>query len=322
MERRILMGIFFIFLGILFMDTVSAQLGGNLSFNDSEYATVSVNVSAKAMVDISPSVLSYNAVEPGEACGYDISNGLCNESSGNYWAIQIENIGSVNISKVWFNATYPTARPFGVGSNANTDAGNYVVLAKNTTTNEYWFINRVEYNETTTLYYIRDVDGNMPPNTSKYTYGRFRNGSNEYFWMIDKVSACNETPAPTFYIGSTAHSKTSTGSTDFTNSSGDIIAVSMSINNNQWAYADITTGPLSGLCVAIDSTCTRFFFSKWNADYPFNLCSNVDYAWYEPVDGPLVPGDSFAMKIGVLVPYGIYEGPSNSGRIYAIVSDT
>jgi len=308
MKRKTVIAMGMIFLGLLFISSVSAQLGGNLTANDSESATITVNISSKVMVDITPASFSWSPVDPGDI-------GDNNTEANNYYAIQIENIGSKNITHVWFNASYPTSNPFGTGTNS-ADAGNFVVLSKNTSSNEFWFINRVEYNTTEELVYLRDPDGNMPPNASHYIYGRYHNASNEYFWMIDKVTNCNE--SATIYIGDNHHSKTQTGSTDFTNASGDIDSFSLSTYEN-YGYADINTGPLNGLCVAVTHDCTRVFFSKWNADAPFHLCSNVNYAWDSTVDGQLVPGDSFAMNIKVYVPFGIYEG-STSGTITAIVN--
>jgi hypothetical protein len=310
MKRKtfISMGIFFF--GLLFIGSVSAQFGGNLTVDDNESADITVNVSSKVMIDITPASFTWSPVDPG-------SVGDSNDEANGYYAIQIENIGSQNITHVWFNATYPTNNPFGVGSNAETDAGNYVVLSKNTSSDEFWFINRVEYNTTAELVYLKDPDGNMPPNASKYIYGRYRNASNEYFWMIDANSNCNAS-GTAIYIGNTSHSKTLTGTTDFT--SGDKWTGSMSTYEN-YGYDDIDGGPLNGLCVAVDSTCTRVFFSRWNADAPFHKCTNVNYAWDSAVDGQLVPGDSFAMKIQVYVPFGIYEGQSNAGKIFAIVNN-
>jgi len=309
MKRKTFIAMSMIFFGLLFMSSVSAQLGGNLTANDSESATVAVNISSKVMVDITPSTFTWSPVDPGGV-------GDNNTEANNYYAIQIENIGSKNITHVWFNASYPTSNPFGTGTNS-ADAGNFVVLSKNTSSNEFWFINRVEYNTTTELVYLRDPDGNMPPNASKYIYGRYHNASNEYFWMIDKVTNCNE--SATIYIGNTSHSKTQTGTTDFKD--GDVESFSLFTYKN-YGYADIDTGPLNGLCVAVTHDCTRVFFSKWNADAPFHLCSNVNYAYDYNETGtptPLVPGDSFAMNIKVHVPFGIYEG-STTGTITAIVN--
>jgi len=306
MKRKIFIAMGMVFFGLFFMGSVSA-FPSNLTVDSNESATIEVNISSKVMVDITPSDFSWGAIDPGGVGDND-------SEQNKYFAIQIENIGSQNITHVWFNASYPGYNPFGTGNNS-ADAGNFVVLSKNTSSDKFWFINRVEYNTTAELVYLRDPDGNMPPNASHYIYGRYHNASNEYFWMIDKTTNCND--SATIYIGNTSHSKTQTGTTDF--SGADIWTGPLNTYVN-YGYDDIDGGPLNGLCVAVDSTCTRVFFSKWNADAPFHLCSNSNYAWNSTSDGNLVPGDSFAMNIKVYVPYGIYEG-STTGEIWAIVNN-
>ncbi|MBN2013672.1 MAG: hypothetical protein JW778_00680 [Candidatus Altiarchaeota archaeon] len=311
MIGRVKYGLLLLLLYII-MGAASAQLGGNLSNNDSESATITVNISHNVMVDITPAAFSWGAIAPGTEAN------STHEASG-YFGIQIENVGSANITHVWFNATYPLNNPFGTGNSSAIDAGNFVVLSKNTSATDYWFINRVEYNTTAELVYLKDPDGNMPPNDNKYIYGRFHKAGDEYFWMINNNTNCT-TGGTNIYIGNTSHSKTQTGTTNF--QTGDVESFGLTaLPDYSFAYADITDGPLDGLCVAVDFTCTRVFFSRWNADSPFHLCANVNYAYDYNVEGtPLVPGDSFAMGIKAYVPYGIYEG-SSSGKITAIVND-
>jgi hypothetical protein len=292
------------------LHSASAQLGGNLTVSDTESATVTVNVSSKIMVDVSPDTFVWSAVNPGSVANYT------KEASG-YSAIQIENIGSANITHVWFNATYPTSRPFGTGSPSIQNAGNYVVLSRRSTNTTYWAINLLEYNETETLYYIKDPAGNMPPSAA-YTYGRYHNASKEYFWVISKVSACGDGTA-IIRIGKVAHTQTQTGSTDFSVPANYDGFTLQDIGDASYGYADIDAGPLAGLCVAVTADCDRVFFSKWNADSPFHRCDNVNYAWDSTTDGNLVPGDSFAMGIKVSIPYGVAAGAS-TGRITAIVN--
>jgi hypothetical protein len=307
MRKAIKYGAIMLILGVI-MFSASAQLGGNLTTNDSESATITVNVSSKIMVDITPAAFAWGAVNPGSVAD------STKEANG-YSAIQIENIGSTNITHVWFNATYPASRPFGTGTSSAQNAGNFVVLSKRATNNSYWGINQLEYNETTALYYIKDVAGAMPPNSAAYRYGRFHNASGEYFWMINKVAACNT--GATIYIGKVAHTKTTTGSTNF-NVAANYNAFALA-DDTTFGFADITAGPLAGLCVAVSADCNRVFFSKWNADKPFHRCSNVNYAWNSATDGKLVPGNSFAMGIKANVPYGIAAG-SSAGTITAIVN--
>lgn len=289
--------------------SASAQLGGNLTVNDSDSATVTVNISSKIMVDVTPATFSWSAVDPGSVAG------SAKEASG-YSAIQIENIGSANITHIWFNATYPASRPFGTGNPSIQNAGNFVVLSRRSTNTSYWAINLLEYNETQVLYYIKDVAGNMPPNQAAYRYGRYHNASSEYFWMINKVSACNT--GATIYIGKVAHTKTVSGSTNFNEPANYDAFALTDVGDATYGYADIIAGPLSGLCAAVSADCNRVFFSKWNADAPFHRCTNANYAW-TTTDGNLVPGDSFAMGIQTYIPYGTIAGTS-TGTITAIVN--
>lgn len=329
MKGRLWIGVsLVILLGIFFMNSVSAQgFGGNLSqiANDSDYVLIDVNVTTVTMIDVQPYALAWN-VSPGGVGDND------SESLGpGYFAIQIENIGSHNITRIWLNATYPTASPFARGSAAYTDAGNYVVISNDTSSTnppakDFWFINRVEYNETRQLVYLRDPSGNLPPDGSTYTYGRFRNSSREYFWFINKVPPnCNESGTQ-LRIGRVAHTVTQTGTTNFQDGAEGVRYDTFTLNNydGEYAVGNIDTGPLSGYAVAVNASCA-VFFSKWNRDYPFDFIGTnavyVNNVTSLSDSNFLYPGDSIALAIKVYVPYGIYEGPSNQGKIWIIVSD-
>jgi hypothetical protein len=313
MKKTILVGVFLILVG-LFMNTASAQMGGNLTIDDSDPVFINVTIAQQTWVDVQPYALNWNPVNPG-GVGDNNSETL----GAGYFAVQVENIGSVNITHVWFNATYPRASPFGRGSAAWTNAGNYVVLSNNTASTNpgaagFFFINRVEYNETTQLVYLRDPSGNLPPSNTLYTYGRFRNASNEYFWMINDVTP-NCASGGYIRIGNISHSRTQTGTTNF--QTGNFKTVTLTPWGANWAVGHITGGPLNGYEVAVNRSCA-VFFSHWNMDAPFDSAgSNARYAF----DGVLTPGESFAMAIKVYVDYGIYQGQSGQGRIWAIVND-
>ena len=312
--------IIFIFSVLILFINVEGQV------NDTDSSTVGVTLTSKTMIDITPDSLSWIGVHPGGV-------GDNNSEVNNYYAVQIQNIGSKNITHVWFNATYPTATPFAIGSTSKTNSGNYVVLAKGNSSNDFYFVNRVEYAEVNTLVYLRDPDGNMPPNSSAFFYGRFRNASNEYFWMVDKKDGnCSDN---TFYIGDDPHTVLSTGSVDFENcvsgldnAPGDGINAcryGTLIRNGEYGYANVNIGGQL-YCVAVSQYCNKTFFSHWNRDYPFNECdgSYSTFAWNTTNgtdgDGYLVPGESFFMKIKVFVPYGIYEGASNIGKLVVLAN--
>lgn len=326
MDKRIFMGaLLMLSLGIL-INCGSAQLGGNLTKNESDDIGITVNVSTECMIDVQPAALMWVDVSPG-GVGDNDSEVL----GANFYAIQIENIGSRNISRVWFNATYPSATPFARGSAAFTDAGNYVVLSnsssKNAPDDTFWFINRVEFNETRELVYIRDPNGNLPPDTNTFTYGRFRNSTNEYFWMYDQTFGnCNA--SGTLYIGTEPHTRTQTGTTNFQSQlvGGAFTTTPLTTYNCaglSYAVGEVnSSSPLYGYEVAMSQDC-RLFFSRWNRDCPFDRPGTEAVFATDVVDFPtatLYPGDSIVMAIKVYIPYGIYEGQSNPGKIWAIAT--
>lgn len=292
---------------------VSAQSG----VNQTGQANVSVTVSAVTMIDIAPATFTYTA-RPGEACGKDISGGLCNETGNNYFAIQVTNIGSWNITKIWFNVSQEEQSPFGVGSDTYVNPGNFIVLSTNESTNDFYFVDRKEFPEYRNVVYLRDPDGNMPANLSKYNYGRMHNGSNEYFYMIENSSTkCEVSEITWIRIGVNARTVEQIGSTDFsTGPSTNYIQFNLSTRSAKgypaYATGNISVGPLEGYAVSVENATCVVRFSKWNKDFPFD----VGYANYS-FAGVLTPGDSLAKKIGIIVPYGIYAS-TKTGQLTAI----
>ena len=287
--------------------------------NSNKSANITVTISAVTMIDIAPATLSY-IVNPGQACGSGISAGSCNETGSNYFAIQVFNIGSWNVTRVWFNVSQESASPFGVGAPTYVDPGNFVALSTNDTTNDFYFVDRREYKAIRTLVYLRDPSGAMPANLTKYNYGTFHNASLEYFYMIENTSVpCNVTGITYIRIGVQPHTTTSIGSTDFsTGASVNYHQINLSQRTSagsaSYAWGNISVGPLSGYCVAVENTTCAVRFAKWNKDFPFDI-GNANYSY----NGTFTPGDSFAKKIGVMVPYGIYATAlPRTGQLTAI----
>ena len=299
---------------IALIQGASAQSG----VNQTEQANVSVTVSAVTMVDIAPATFTYIA-SPGQACGKDISNGLCNETANNYFAIQVENIGSWNVTKIWFNVSQESQSPFGVGSDAYVNPGNFVALSTNETTNDFYFVDRKEFKELRNVVFLRDPDGNMPANLTKFNYGRMHNGTNEYFYMIENSTygGCNVSGISYIRVGVNARSLVQIGSTDFsTGPSVNYIQINLTTRSQAgypaYAMGNISTGALSGYAIAVENTTCVVRFSKWNKDFPFDVgASNYSFS------GMLTPGDSLAKKIGIIVPYGIYAS-TKTGQLTAI----
>jgi len=304
-------------LGVLFfalVQGVSAQAGVNAT----EYANVTVTVSAVTMIDINPASLTYVA-EPGEACGRDVSGGACNETGSNYYAIQVENVGSWNVTKIWFNVSQPSQSPFAVGSNLYVDPGNFVALTTNETTNDFLFVDKKEYKAVRSIVYLRDPEGSMPANLTKYNYGRLHNASLEYFYMLENSSggsACKANEISYIRLGMVPHTQTAIGSTDFyTGPDVNYVQINLSARTGEgelFAIGNVSVGPLAGYAVAVANTSCAVRFAKWNKDFPFDT-SVANYSF----NGILTPGDSLAKKIAVLVDYGTYTG-AKVGRLTAI----
>ena len=287
--------------------------------NDTDIVSVDVVVANKTMVDVNPAAIRWEGVEPGAVGGPEL------ETLGpGFYAIQIENIGSHNITHIWFNNTYPSSRPFATGSSTSYDAGNFIALRREGASTDFFFPNRVEYNESRSLVYLKDPEGDMPPND--WYYGRFRNTSYEYFWMVKPGDGtyCNSS-GTTFYIGNTPHTESQTGSTDFSQSA-ERTAVTLA-QSGEWSYGDIPAGhALENYEVAVYYTCDKVIFYKWNMDMPgATSSSNAEYFWSADSGDwpgyPLVPGNSTVAEIRAYVPYGVYEGLVKQGTLTVLVND-
>ena len=281
----------------------------------SSEVNISVQVATRTMVDIAPESITWLALEPGsEGTSSDVSNQNVNRPG----SIQIENVGSTNITKIWFNTTYtgtfgdPTTRPFGTGDNGSYDAGNFVVLSKYNQ-NDYYWVNRVDYNESQELVYLYVPSG--------WYYGRIRNGSQEYFWAINASENCNTAH---IRIGQTPHTLTQDGTTNFVDT-GNTTGYS-----DWWEYQLTSVDSYTGVanitldgrnyCLAVKN-CNSVMLYKWNKDAPgADTCGNDIYFWdNETGDGELTPGSSVIADLRVRVPYGVYQGYVKQGILTVIV---
>jgi len=276
---------------------------------DAEGSTITLDVGEETLIDLTPASFSWTGLNPGDI--------------GSIRQAQIENIGSTNLSSIWFNVTQPASNPYGTGSGANYNAGNFVWIARET--GNYYAVDRLEFNESRSLVYLKDPDSNTPPNASKFVYGRFRNASGDYFWMFDKSNPiCT---AITFYIGDVAHTQTVTGSVDFSSCSGALNDAPgsscrsglLSAASATDCYADINIGGASYVIAVDNSTLDRVRWSHWNQDLPGAGTASNDETFYT---GTLYPGNSTVANITVYLSYGVAQGALGSGTLYVIGSTT
>jgi hypothetical protein len=202
---------------------------------------INVSVSGTTELDVRPTQLNYTtALEPGvQASPSDEENG--------YSAVEIENIGSNNISQVYVEASQPTTNPFGTGTTSSYDSGNFVMVNTNSSVNgdygtaegwdtslasgvpqNYHYVNRVEFEDDPIPSYIDLAQSNTPlkfsnPSTLEADVGRFREGDQWYFYTIyydgsTDAAACSGGNSE-LWVGNDPHTPTATGTTDFTDQS-------------------------------------------------------------------------------------------------------
>ncbi|MGC9310104.1 MAG: hypothetical protein ACP5E4_00075 [Candidatus Aenigmatarchaeota archaeon] len=281
-----------------------------LAENISSSVDISIDVGSKTIVVVDPDILEWTgaqAVDPG--------------SEGISKAIQIENMGSTNISHIWANTTYESSSPFGSGDASKYDAGNFVALSRTNGTSDYYhMVNRVEYNET-----HQDIYLTLP--TGWIGYGRFRDGSNEYFWVIKNNSAnCTD---GTFYIGKTHHNSSQTGTVAFSgcdatlnNSAGAGPCRSGTLtvdSTGNWGYGFVFVGNNSNYhnyTVAVHADCNKTMFSYWNKDAPGAEAAG-SYTEYLSTS-TLYPGSALIVYAKVKVAYGTAAGSITQGSLTII----
>lgn len=344
-QKKLVSALAITLLTIAFISTASAQQNEN-------DLTVTVNISEKTIIDIQPKQFSWkspaagNPLNPGSVAGpyYEVND------TGR---IQIENLGSVNITEVWFNTSYPSQRPFGTGESSNYDSANFIALDSNKSgVSDYnQFVNRLEYGidessgaDTKDIIYL--------DTPSNWDYGRLRTANREYFWTIDDTGAS----VATFRIGVDAHNESQTGSTNLDNAcaggdegssnndcngytnfqtSGDYIATDVEIgevDNSNDALPGGDGGKI--YCAVMNETQVlnsgadanpKVWFVKWNKNFgpaqsgDCGVATNYTIGGSSP-NGELAPGDWITRNIRARVPYGVVSGELPQGRLWVLAN--
>lgn len=314
-------------LGVLALVIGMAVSGAAQSTNDdSDNSTVTVEVDSRTAIDISPNQLDYTngTIVPGDSV---------RTTADSFSSVEIENIGSNNITYVWMNASTPADDPFGTGLASEYNAGNFMqinstgeITGQAAVDDGFSFVNRKEFNESNDLSYV------FTPNET-WRYGRFRSGDQEHFWAVaaNANGECS-TESNGFRVGRKAHNKTDTGSTDFTTASEYDAYTLTSVSGSQQYIAP-------GVNVTLPSGDNRTYdvlvqcgdpFSTIRTQYNPNANGTSDltteggYADYM-LDGTaseaaeLQPGEHFEVETRIEVPQGVASGTVSAGRLRVIV---
>lgn len=306
--------------------------------NSTDNSTVTVQVAEKTAIDISPDTLAYNSVDPGST-----QFGTNNEGDGeNFTHVELENIGSTNISRVWMNSSTPDSRPFGSGVASNYDAGNFIQIKPQdgltnvgaVNYNSWTFVTREEFSTDNVPEYI------FTPGDA-WEVGRFRLADQEYFWAMEQASTDGSTcaaNADSFRVGNLAHNKTDTGSNDFRDSSteytaygigsgasnatanGEIVATDVNVSGRNYRMKiDCNPASASGN-VAV----TR---SRFNTELGYEDLTDIETGAAEYLlnasvgtENALQPGEHFSVQTRVSVPLGSAQGQADNGFLRVLVN--
>lgn len=220
-------------------------------------SNVTVSIASKTAIDVKPENLDYS----GLSVGTQTEEG---DNSGNtFGSIELENIGSEYIDRIWAEASAPDSDPFGTGNPDNYDAGNFLQVrpsnatAKTSVTGNssvYHYVNRKEFSSSWT-----NTTGEIPsyieadPSVSdsgdpvdSYV-GRLRAGDEWYFYTIytgvsGSQDICDGGGSAILRVGNTPHSSDQFGTVDFT-TQGNTDYTEYDISQTGGTYGVASGGP-------------------------------------------------------------------------------
>jgi len=223
--------------------------------DDTATVTIDVNVTETESITVAPTYINWTLVATGSAAGYR--------------NLTVKNAGSLNVSDIYAYVDTlddETSRPYGSGDPSDFAAGGVLTLRNETTTSGglnsgYYFAGRIEWNWT------QDIPTHDWSNVdSPVAWGYFRNTSNDYVWVLGNGTApdgisiyCNDTGSQ-FSIETDVDLGTLP-----TRTPDNTFAIKASTNDGDtWGFTNITSGPLSGHCLAAYYDCTFIYIYKFD----------------------------------------------------------
>jgi|GEM_PF-1700384 len=262
--------------------------------------TVNINISSVGAIIVSPNWLSWTAGNLGSM----------NPGSDSLVSfLIIKNVGSVNVSNVFMNASTvsdESSNPLQT-ANASSFSAAGLVMVKNATDASYSHAGRIEWNLSTILTNesVGDLSG-----ITKFSHGWYRNASgNEYLWTLKSGTGGNCSGlGTTFGIKLNPENQTNLNR-DITNRPA--IGCSFTEATSQsWGVVTCTDGPLVGQCIATANACDKIYIYKYYGPAPdFPTCANSNYLR----KGTIVPGDEAAFTAIASVPKGTPAGDTKTG---------
>ncbi len=316
--------------GVLFAFAVILSVAGH-SDTDFDNATVDISVAGQTWIDITPEQLSWTNVDPASVPDCDNTLNYCFDTTNGdsgvpRYGVEIENIGSKNISLIWLNTTYESSNPYASGLNTAYDAGNFVAVATGSGHGperraSYYFVNRVEYNQSKWPIYLK-----LP--TGTVSQGRLRDANYEWFWALVPGASgkCNASDAGLYFSdtssASSIHNETQTGDTDLTDDAN------YAVTAGQFGIQERTfTTPEGDMnyTILIDPDCNYVVFDHWNPDFAdVGFSANpayTPYVWNSASAGNFTPGELAEIYVQTRVSYGVAQGNLKQGYLTVIASN-
>ena len=252
--------------------------------------SVDINVTALSEITVMPAALSWILITPG--------------NPGGERNMSIKNTGSVNVSNVYTyigTADNETARPYASSNPIDYSAGS-LVLVHNSTNNSYSWVGRLEWNWSEAINNLQLNESMIvAANSNLSSWGFFRNASTSHVWIVAANSTngrCNESGTVLAIEDDDDDGNPNTRMPNAT-------YIVMDGRDTQFGYFSInrTTNLLSGMCIAVNSTCYNIYAYKYDGRSGFSSCSNFAY-----VAQRLVPNQLERIKADIWIPSGIPAG--------------
>jgi len=261
---------------------------------DTGTITIYVNISTTAALSVQPTVLSWTLIVPG--------------NNGTDQTITITNTGSTVFSSGVYASVNSFAKeasnPIGSSSASSYASGGFLVL-KNTSDTTYYFVNRMEWNDSTITDSVTNKD------TNGVSWGFFRNMSQKFLWEItkDNASLCtNGSASNSMHL----HIKTVADTGSNRDMTANIATDTFSSNTTEWSTWTFSSGPLQNYCAAIDKNCKRFMLYRWdwNGTLPACPASSRKY-----LNATLNPSSQLLVTANVWIPSGIPAGDTTNSTL-------
>jgi len=264
-----------------------------ISLADTGPVTIAVNISTVAALSVQPTYLEWILIAPG--------------NNGTDQTITVTNIGSTAFSAGVYASinsfSVETSSPIGSTNAASYASGNFLVL-KNSTDPTYYFVNRVEWNDTTIASSISNKG------TYAVSWGLFHNMTKEYLWEISKDNASQ---CVNISISNTMAFKIltvqDTGSNRDMNT--NVVSADPSANTSEWSTWTFASGPLVNYCAAIARNCQRFMLYRWDKNTTgLPSCTKTQY-----LNATLAPSGQIFITANVWVARGVQAGNTTQSTL-------